>query len=303
MSYKLSSPSTSNGGYTESDVVGAKMSCLANAHDLSNMSYKLSSSSTSNGRYAERDLVGAEMSCLANAHDLSSKLSSPSTSNGRCTKSDVVGAKMSCLANAHDLSNMSSKLLLRIVLLCFVQVKGCTIKNNNDGIEEHELHTSFLRPPPSKQQRIIIVALHPHLIDQLQSSRKSFSLKNLCEPAVSNSTMSYSVKSREGSRMGEKMSNEVSFASRSNGGCTSHDSTSTSHPAPRGLVNANNTSTSKGITGDDSHLMSSSFGQISLHSNPWKGTTRGQIRVLRFAFHSHLKAFQILKVAFRSSNE
>ncbi|KAL3566967.1 hypothetical protein D5086_032382 [Populus alba] len=41
MSSKLSSPSTSNGGYTESDVVGAKMGCLANAHDLSNMSYLL----------------------------------------------------------------------------------------------------------------------------------------------------------------------------------------------------------------------------------------------------------------------
>ncbi|KAL3598270.1 hypothetical protein D5086_006188, partial [Populus alba] len=33
---------------------------------------------------------------------------------------------------------------LIIVLLCFVQVKGCTIKNNNAGIEEHELHTRCL---------------------------------------------------------------------------------------------------------------------------------------------------------------
>ncbi|XP_011017879.1 PREDICTED: uncharacterized protein LOC105121080 isoform X2 [Populus euphratica] len=61
----------------------------------------------------------------------------------------------------------------------------------------------FLRPPPSKQQRIIITALHPHLIYQLQSSRKS----------VSNSTMRNSVKSREGNLMGAKMSNKVSFPS------------------------------------------------------------------------------------------
>jgi hypothetical protein len=113
MSYKLSSPSTSNSGYTERELVGAKMSSLANAHDLSNMSYKLSSPSTSNSRYTERDLVGAEMSCLANAHDLSdlsSKLSFPSTSNGRYTERGLVGAEMSCLANAHDLINLSSKL-------------------------------------------------------------------------------------------------------------------------------------------------------------------------------------------------
>nr|TKS10308.1 hypothetical protein D5086_0000083660 [Populus alba] len=96
---------------------------------------------------------------------------------------------------------------------------------------------SFLRPPPPpRQQRIIIAALHPHLIDQLQSSRKSFSLKNLCESAVSHSTMSY----------------KVSFSSRSNGGYTEsglvprpRGSTSTSHPVRRSGVNAHNPSISK----------------------------------------------------------
>jgi len=115
MSYKLSSPSTFSSGYTEKELVGAKMSSLANAHDWSNMSYQLSFRSTSNGRYAERDdLVGAKMSCSANAHDLSnlsSKLSFRSTSNGRYTESDLVGAEMSCLAKAqYDLSNMSYQL-------------------------------------------------------------------------------------------------------------------------------------------------------------------------------------------------
>jgi hypothetical protein len=83
------------------------MSCLANAHDLSDLSSKLSFPSTSNGRYTERGLVGAEMSCLANAHDLinlSSKLSFLSTSNGRYTERDLVGAKMSSRNPLHKYS-------------------------------------------------------------------------------------------------------------------------------------------------------------------------------------------------------
>jgi hypothetical protein len=114
LSSKLSFRSTSNSGYTERELVGAKMSSLANAHDLSNMSYKPSFPSSSNSGYTERDLVGAKMSCLANAHDLSnlsSKLSFPSTSNGGdYTEGDLVGAEMSCLAKAYDLSNMSYQL-------------------------------------------------------------------------------------------------------------------------------------------------------------------------------------------------
>jgi hypothetical protein len=102
---------------------------------------------------------------------------------------------------------------------------------------------SFLRPTPSKQRRIIITTLHPHLIYQLQSSHKSFSLKRHCEPAVSNySTMSNSVISRQGSLMGATMSNKaVCFPiSRSIGGYTERDligaRASCGVPVPRSFV-------------------------------------------------------------------
>ena len=61
----------------------------------------------------------------------------------------------------------------------------------------------------------------------------------------------------KGAVSGAKMSNKDSFPSRSNGGYTSH-------PVPRGY--AYSTSTSKGITGAKSHLMSSSSGP-SFRSN------------------------------------
>ena len=64
--------STSNCRYTERDLVGAEMSCLAKAqYDLSNMSYQLFFLSTSNiGRYAK-------MSCRNPLHKYSTSTSYP----------------------------------------------------------------------------------------------------------------------------------------------------------------------------------------------------------------------------------
>jgi hypothetical protein len=124
----------------------------------------------------------------------------------------------------HDIHN--TREIISTLLLNSHPIYGCLIY-------------SFLRPPPSKQQRIIITALHPHLI-YLQSSRKSVSFKNRTESAVSNSTMSSyiyddasslsdtsSIQSVKDSLIREKMSDMISsnlsFRSTSNSGYTERE--------------------------------------------------------------------------------